>query len=397
MVTLRILIVGFVWLVGCQTPKPSAEVNPDEPTEPTMVAPVIERSEPAKDCSKDVPVIDLDGSLARIIPASVLQNPGKFRVQILVSFQTPEGCLSQWIYRADEEYFYPASAIKTVASLEALRLAEELGVGLDETLRFQDSEPEETSLRKLVEDTQIISSNLAFNRLYEFAGQDRIHQYFWSQGFSSLRLLHRMFSKRTLAEERIVPAIEICRGEPCAFEPLLPSREGKDIAIEKSPRTLIGESYIDPLSNELKSEPMDFSVKNAFDLRDHQKLNRTLIFGEFPGLSLASRNFLLETMSRAPESSLTRFKPLTPGLLGPRVRYTNKAGRALGFHVENAALSDPSRPLGQCPVLFVTAAIYVNEDGRLNDDRYEYDTISFPFFEALGREVSTYLKLVACT
>lgn len=394
---LRTLIAGLVLLAGCQTPEPRSDTTPETQVQ---IEDTTSQKEPPKkidDCASEVPVIDLDGSLARILPASVIQNPGKFRVQILVSFQTPEGCLSQWIYRADEEYFYPASAIKTVASLEALRLAEELGVGLDETLRFQDSDPGETSLRKLVEDTQIISSNLAFNRLYEFAGPDRIHQYFWSQGFSSLRLFHRMFSKRTLDEERIVPAIEICRGEPCAFEPLLPSREGKALTVEKSTRTLIGESYFDPLSNELKSEPMDFSVKNAFDLRDHQKLNRTLIFGEFPGLSLASRNFLLETMSREPESSLTRFKPLTPGLLGPRVRYTNKAGRALGFHVENAALSDPSRPLGQCPVLFVTAAIYVNEDGRLNDDQYEYDTISFPFFEALGREVSAYLEHITCT
>lgn len=393
----RTFIAGLVLLAGCQTPEPRSEPAPEIQVQ---IEDTTSQKEPPKktdDCASEVPVIDLDGSLARILPASVLQNPGKFRVQILVSFQTPEGCLSQWIYRADEEYFYPASAIKTVASLEALRLAEELGVGLDETLRFQDSEPAETSLRKLVEDTQIISSNLAFNRLYEFAGPDRIHQYFWSQGFSSLRLLHRMFSKRTLDEERIVPAIEICRGEPCAFEPLLPRREGKALTVEKSVNTLIGESYLDPLSNELKVEPMDFSVKNAFDLRDHQKLHRTLIFGEFPGLSLANRNFLLETMSRAPESSLTRFKPLTPGLSEARLRYTNKAGRALGFHVENAALSDPRRPLGQCPVLFVSAAIYVNEDGRLNDDQYEYDTISFPFFEALGREVSAYLEHITCT
>lgn len=397
MVIVRILVAVLVLLTGCQTPEQRTEPAQEKQVQIEVTSSPKKPSPQTEDCASEVPVIDLDGGLPRILPASVLQNPGKFRVQIIVSFQTPEGCLSQWIYRADEEYFYPASAIKTVASLEALRLAEELGVGLDETVRFQDLEPAETSLRKLVEDTQIISSNLAFNRLYEFAGQDRIHQYFWSQGFSSLRLLHRMFSKRTLAEERIVPAIEICRGEPCAFEPLLPSREGKSVTVEKSANTLIGESYVDPLSNELKSEPMDFSVKNAFDLRDHQKLNRTLIFGEFPGLSLANRNFLLETMSREPESSVTRFKPLTPGLLGPRVRYTNKAGRALGFHVENAALSDPSRPLGQCPVLFVTAAIYVNEDGRLNDDQYEYDTISFPFFEALGREVSAYLEHIACT
>jgi hypothetical protein len=35
----------------------------------------------------------------------------------------------------------------------------------------------------------------------------------------------------------------------------------------------------------------------------------------------------------------------------------------------------------------LSATLYVNADGVLNDDRYEYDTIGYPFLAELGRRV----------
>lgn len=35
----------------------------------------------------------------------------------------------------------------------------------------------------------------------------------------------------------------------------------------------------------------------------------------------------------------------------------------------------------------LSAVVYVNTDGVLNDDRYEYDTIDFPFLRELGRRM----------
>ena len=33
---------------------------------------------------------------------------------------------------------------------------------------------------------------------------------------------------------------------------------------------------------------------------------------------------------------------------------------------------------------FLTATIYTNADGILNDDKYEYATVALPFYTALG-------------
>ena len=98
---------------------------------------------------------------------------------------------------------------------------------------------------------------------------------------------------------------------------------------------------------------------------------------------------LVEVMSRTTEPGgdpldLTRFTPTYPGVTrvipAERVRYTNKAGRAYGFHTENALIED----LETGRAFAVTATIYVNENRILNDDEYEYEEISYPFFVDLG-------------
>ena len=38
----------------------------------------------------------------------------------------------------------------------------------------------------------------------------------------------------------------------------------------------------------------------------------------------------------------------------------------------------------------VSAVIYVNSDGILNDDKYEYDETGYPFFKELGNIIYQY-------
>jgi hypothetical protein len=73
--------------------------------------------------------------------------------------------------------------------------------------------------------------------------------------------------------------------------------------------------------------------------------------------------------------------PLPPG-----VRVFNKIGQAYGFLIDNAYVVD----LEQGVEFLLAAVIYVNSDGVLNDDHYDYDTIGFPFLRALGLAVLQY-------
>jgi hypothetical protein len=72
--------------------------------------------------------------------------------------------------------------------------------------------------------------------------------------------------------------------------------------------------------------------------------------------------------------------------LNPHVRIFNKVGDAYGFLLDNAYVVDFDKGIE----FLVTAVILCNEDEVFNDEIYDYDTIGFPFFKALGQHIYDY-------
>ena len=83
------------------------------------------------------------------------------------------------------------------------------------------------------------------------------------------------------------------------------------------------------------------------------------------------------------------------------IYYVNKAGKAYGFHVDNAFIA---RGQGGARIgsdghskgrlnkgVIITVGVYVNADRVLNNDKYEYKKISVPFLNAIGYAVGRYL------
>jgi hypothetical protein len=63
------------------------------------------------------------------------------------------------------------------------------------------------------------------------------------------------------------------------------------------------------------------------------------------------------------------------------IRIFNKIGLAYGFCIDNAYIVDFKENIE----FMLTAVIYANENDRLNDGEYEYETVAFPFLAHLGR------------
>ena len=90
------------------------------------------------------------------------------------------------------------------------------------------------------------------------------------------------------------------------------------------------------------------------------------------------------------------------GLLADQnLYYMNKAGKALGFHLDNALIGVANGKLkfkrdhtasNLRRAVYVTVGLYVNKDGVLNDDRYEYKSLSVPLFDAIGYAIGRYLQ-----
>lgn len=343
--------------------------------------------------------------------------PEDWRLQIAVGeiVREPDGAAMVTIhpYRLDAEYFYPASALKTIGAVAALITLESLQavpdfVGLDVDTqvifgaltsehtdtagdRVVVSEHEETTLRRQVERALIVSSNSAFNRLYDFAGHDAINRMMWERGLTSVRMRHRLSRQGVPdAAHRMSPSVHAALDTGPAE--LLPRRASTlPLTATGVAREQVGTAYRAPLSGEHVSEPMDFTEKNSVSLRDMLHIVAWVADPQLApadlGLNASHRGLLREIMGTVPDAS-ERFKPFSPGVTQvvpwDRLSYINKAGRAYGFHLDVAYVQDTETQRE----FLLAAAIYVNPDGILNNDNYAYDAVSYPFLTALGQTVA---------
>jgi hypothetical protein len=68
------------------------------------------------------------------------------------------------------------------------------------------------------------------------------------------------------------------------------------------------------------------------------------------------------------------------------IRIFNKVGDAYGFLLDGAYVVD----FETGTEFLLSAEIYCNTDGILNDNRYDYDSIGFPFMKQLGEAIYKY-------
>lgn len=249
----------------------------------------------------------------------------------------------------------------------------------------------------------LVSDNQAFNRLFSFVGHRTINEAMWNLGLQSTRLHHRLSETRSIAANLYSEPVDV--NVAVTALTLLPKRSG--LALQDNsglPGVKVGTAYVAD-DGRVVSEPMDFSKKNYMSLMDQQdlliKLVRPDILADSSGLSLdtAMRMFLMEAMAQFPSQSANPkydgsdypddyCKFFLPGLsrIRPKgaLRIFNKIGRAYGFTIDNSYVFDVETGRS----FFLTAVLYTNANGVLNDDQYEYefaDRIFADLAEVLGR------------
>jgi len=249
----------------------------------------------------------------------------------------------------------------------------------------------------------LVSDNAAFNRLYEFLGQQYFNEDLWQKGFQSVRIIHRLSRSLTLDENRHTNPITFYQNDsvvyfqPAQNNPTQYSVRKKDLRIGKS--YMSGDSLI--------PHPMDFTYKNYISVPDQQDILKAIIFPDYVSdsmrfdLSKDQYRFLWKYMSMYPgESQDPAYDPekLPPSSnkffmfgdsaqsIPENIRIFNKIGGAYGFLIDNAYIVDFQHNIE----FMLTAVIYVNSNEILNDDEYAYDEIGLPFFTHLGNVVYTY-------
>jgi hypothetical protein len=375
--------------------------------------------------------IDLTQMLARSsdLVRRVADDAPRRRLQILLTLIEPGATsLAQPAeFRADAEYFYPASTIKLAAAYAALFRLDELSraghpdLSPDTPMVFHPcfsgrtpQDRDESNLRggsiTIAHDCRkiaLVSDNPAHNRLYEFVGHREINELVarlvHSEPGREVVINHRLAEPRIpLDANRTTPRVELRSARVVD----IPERRS-DLTLDNAhvPGVRVGREHVDPLTDERRAEPMDFSRRNRMSLRSLHTLLLTLTRPDLrpppTGLVLrpAWRDMLLEAMTIMPAASANpRYeasefpdhfvKYLLPGLrrrcAASDLIVTNKVGRAYGFSIENALVTH--RPSGRS--LAITATLYANTRDVLNDGGYEDESLSDPFMADLGEALA---------
>ena len=356
----------------------------------------------------------------------IIENPEEFRVQIIYTQidrnneQIPI-FTSHKFNVVPEKYFYPASTVKfpaAVLALDKINHLESFGLTKDSKLTIgsdrdwmesvyndTSSETGNASIAHYIKKIFVVSDDNAFNRIYEFLGQDYFNERMWAIGYPDSRFRHRLSIRLSAEENKYTNSFDFFsdKGNRLFSQPSNYSSINLSL---NSKENFIGDSYL--LDGEKIDNQMDFSQKNYFKLMDQHRFLQQVIFPELykkeDTLLLTQRDykFLYEWMSKLPKDSeyptYPDYKQFPDGfckffMFGDRndympsnIRIYNKVGMAYGFLIDNAYIIDTDSGLE----FFLSAVIYVNSNGVLNDDDYEYEELGLPFLSALGKKIYEY-------
>lgn len=310
-------------------------------------------------------------------------------------------------------YFYPASTVKFPVAVLALQKLNELNsTGLDRnttmitetagegqtTVLNDPSAPEgRPTIAHYIKKILLVSDNDAFNRLYEFLGQEYINGALHQMGYTEAQIIHRLSINLTDEQNRHTNPVRFTdsSGKTIFQKPAEISQ--LQYAVRD---TKLGKGFMQ--GSELINQPFDFSRKNRLSLQSLHSMVRSVLFPEAVdpkqrfNLKAGDYDFLRRYMSMRPsESASPSYAPgeywdnyvkmlfygteKTPP--ENHIRIFNKTGTAYGFLVESAYIVDYRNKVE----FMVSAVIYCNSDGILNDDKYDYHQLGYPFLKQLGR------------
>jgi len=356
--------------------------------------------------------------------ASLLADPAQYRIQILYTQINRDKNniphFKEYSYRLNpNEYFYPASTVKFPLSVLALEKLTDLKVaGLNKaTTAIYDSVTarQETiynnpyaidgrqNIEQAIKEVLVVSDNNAANRLYEFLGQEYIHSQLANKGYPEVYIRNRLELGRTPLENRQTQSVQFYD----ANNKLIYTQPAQNNT-SKLPyyNVLIGNGYLNG-QDSLINAPLNFSEKNRISLSDLHHIMQSVIFPDQTAskqrfnLSNEDRKFLLQWMHTTPtESSYPTYDSSEyypayakfimlgseKGHIPSNIKIFSKAGDAYGFLLDNTYIIDTDAKVE----FMLSAVIYVNADGILNDNTYDYRTIGLPFMKNLGNTIYKY-------
>lgn len=353
----------------------------------------------------------------------ILEHPTYNEVQILYT-QVNRGVnnlptFKTYGYNVNaERYFYPASTVKLAAVIFALekinerKLPQSVKVaamhidssfyGLTKVMIDTSTENAQPSINHCIKKILLTSDNDAFNRLYEFIGRGEINEKLKKYGLTNSRIINRLaIGDAGESAKNTNPIDFFVSGKLVYHQNAQYDRLEYPLSLTN---LLVGKGYIDG-NNKLVNRPYSFENKNVFTIADQHALMQRLMmpeaFSQKNRFKLTAEDYQhiytymskLPTESDYPKHEAEKFWPTygkmlyygrdNPAALNPSIKIFNKYGNSYGFIIDNAYFVDFEKKVE----FFLTAVVQSNEDGIYNDNKYEYETVCYPFMKNLGRVI----------
>jgi hypothetical protein len=349
----------------------------------------------------------------------VVDHPDTYRLQIIYTQidrdKANNPTFKDYYFNVDSTlYFNPASTVKLPLALLSLEKLHAIAIpGVDkytpilfdsafssQTRKHYDSTSENSfpSIAHFIKKAFLVSDNDAYSRMYEFVGQGAINRGLHAKGYHGARITHR-FVRMTPEENRhtnpvrfVSPDGKLLHQQPPAYN---------EDSFDVGPYEKVGEAHYD-WNDSLVNGPMDFSQRNRLPLKDlHEILRATMFPDAVPerqrfNVTHDDYTFLYQYLSQFPgETNYPKydseeyfdsyvkffFRDTLHWQLPEGVRVFNKVGWAYGFLTDASYVADFSNHVE----FMLSATLYVNSDGVINDNRYDYDAIGHPFLFRLGQ------------
>lgn len=318
-------------------------------------------------------------------------------------------------------YFYPASTVKMPTAFVALHHLNELraaGHSIDRnTIMHHDSirPPQQAavsdtthasgqpSIAHYINKLFVVSDNDAYNRLYEFCGQERLNQTLQDIGaFGNSRIRTRVgISGFTTKDNKYGNPVSFLQHDGTVVYHQNESYAGDSLSFPYLTGMQKGQGYYDDVLDSIIMKPFDMEAKNFINIKDlESSLHRVILPDIFPAaerfnLSDEDYRFLYESMSKYPsdydyledqEEDYDGYVKFflygdTKEAIPDHIHIFNKVGFAYGTLTDCAYIFDTESGVE----FFLTATLLVNDNGIFNDGHYEYEELGIPFLAELGR------------
>ncbi len=354
---------------------------------------------------------------------ALLDSPTVYRTQIYFSKikRNKNGKIhfTDYHFKKHNLYYYPASCVKLPIILKCLYYLNIYHYSLDDKLFIEDSSycgfAGQTEIKNgwsfadYIKRMLVVSNNICFNPLYDFQYGNNTHYNQYPTQNIQQRFNHNCDSTSNATRF----AFRIINSETGLTSYFRQKQSIKNHPL-KSDWATAGLRYLDE-KDSLINRPKSFANANYISLKDLHWEIKSIPF-RFSSKLKQSDSFLLKYMSIYPSECKhpsydakeypdnwgkyllvgddttfhkNTFTPSPSERAGVRldsIRIFNKVGMAYGFLTDCAYIVDYKNEVE----FVISASIFVDRDGTLNDGKYAYKEIGLPFLSKLGKVLMQY-------